>query len=232
LGGGSSVFLLRPQTAILGDLNSDLIDLYEVVRDHPRKIARMLKYYQRKHSEKFFYKTRESKPSSKLKKAAWLLYLIRTCWNGLFRVNLKGEFNVPIGSKTKVFVSDDEFIEPSRILKASRLFHSDFVAIIAKARKGDVVFADPPYFDIKKKQDRFLKYNENVFCWDDQLRLRDALLEARRRGARCYVTNANHKSLVDIYCHYGVIRVLNRQSVLAGPAWARRRSKEILVEVC
>jgi hypothetical protein len=85
--------------------NSDLIDLYAAVRTHPRMLTKRLVHYHYAHSESFFYKIRASKPSDPLKKAAWLLYLNRTCWNGLFRVNLRGEFNVPIGTKKKVFVS-------------------------------------------------------------------------------------------------------------------------------
>ena len=105
VGGGSSFFYLQPHTAILSDLNSDLIDLYAAVRTHPRMLTKRLVHYHYAHSESFFYKIRASKPSDPLKKAAWLLYLNRTCWNGLFRVNLRGEFNVPIGTKKKVFVS-------------------------------------------------------------------------------------------------------------------------------
>jgi DNA adenine methylase len=231
LGGGSSFFLLRPHCAILGDVNSDLIEVYECVRNHPRELARHLFVYQKKHSSETYYAVRAQRPKRKIERAARLLYLNRTCWNGLFRVNVKGEFNVPIGTKTKIFASLDELIDVSRALSRATLHSSDFSALIRKAKRGDVVFADPPYFDTHKKNDRFLRYNQNVFSWEDQLRLRADLLDARKRGAQCFVTNSNNKSLISIYRDHGLIRVLKRHSVLAADSSARKTNREILVEL-
>jgi DNA adenine methylase Dam len=121
VGGGSSFFYLQPHTAILSDLNSDLMDLYSAVRTHPRTLTRRLVHYHHAHSERFFYKARGKKPSDPLKKSAWLLYLNRTCWNGLFRVNLRGEFNIPIGTKKKVFVSIAELDAAAESLKRTTL---------------------------------------------------------------------------------------------------------------
>ncbi len=119
LGGGSSFFFLKPQSAILADANIDLISTYEVVRDQPRELAELLKTYHNNHSPSAYYDIRSSRPTEKLPLAAWLLYLNCTCWNGLYRVNLKGEFNVPIGTKTKVFLSEDEFDAASVALKSA-----------------------------------------------------------------------------------------------------------------
>jgi DNA adenine methylase len=231
LGGGSSFFALQPSSAILGDMNSDLIELYECARDFPRELARRLLAYQQRHSTRFYYEVRAARPSLKIERAARLLYLNRTCWNGLFRVNLKGEFNVPIGTKTKIFISEDEFIRVASALSRAKLHSSDFSHIVRKAKTGDVVFADPPYFDTHKKHTRFLKYNQNVFSWEDQVRLFDELTAARKRGAICFVTNPNNRALVKMYREHGVVRVLRRHSVLAGDASARRKSQEILVEL-
>jgi DNA adenine methylase len=142
IGGGSSFFYLRPSTALLGDLNSDLINVYQVIQQNPASVARRLVHFHHAHNEKFYYKVRASKPTDLTKKAAWSLYLNRTCWNGLFRVNLKGEFNVPIGTKTKVFTSINEFDAASLLLRRSELICSDFEAIIDRAEEGDLVFAD------------------------------------------------------------------------------------------
>jgi DNA adenine methylase len=230
IGGGSSFFYLKPATAVLSDLNADLIELYLAIREHPRRISKSLVHYHHAHSVHFFYKARANKPMDPVRRAAWLLYLNRTCWNGLFRVNLRGEFNVPIGTKKTVFMSMNEFDNHSRLLQHSVLLQSDFEAIIDYAKHGDVVFADPPYFE-NKRNVRFLRYNSNIFSWSDQLRLRDALLRARVRGAICYVTNSNHRSLVDLYRGHGIIHELSRHCVLSGTMEGRKKDKEILVEL-
>ena len=230
IGGGSSFFCLQPRTAILSDLNSDLIDLYSTVRMHPRKLTRQLIRYHHAHSKSFYYETRADKPTDPLRKSAWLLYLNRTCWNGLFRVNLKGEFNVPIGTKKKVFVELAELDVAAELLKRATLLSSDFESIIDCAVKGDVVFADPPYFE-KNQTVRFLKYNSNVFSWQDQVRLQAALIRASQRGARCFVTNANHRSLVNLYKDCGTVHRIKRQSVVSGQTKGRRIDEEILVEL-
>lgn len=230
IGGGSSFFCLRPKSALLSDLNTDLIDLYSAVRNQPKTIARLLVRYHHAHCAKFYYTTRAAKPLDPIKRAAWLLYLNRTCWNGLFRVNLRGEFNVPIGTKTKVFSSISELESAARLLRKAELVNSDFEATIDRAMRGDIVFADPPYFE-KNRNIRFLKYNSNVFAWPDQIRLRDALVRAKHRGAFCFVTNANHKSLVNLYEDCGRIHYLTRHSVVSGSNTGRGKDKEILVEI-
>jgi DNA adenine methylase len=231
VGGGSSFFLLQPSSALLGDVNSDLIEIYECVRNQPRELARCLAAYQENHGPELYYAVRAHRPKRKIERAARLLYLNRTCWNGLFRVNQKGEFNVPIGTKTKIFTSVEELIDASRALSRATLHSSDFSLLIRKAGRGDVVFADPPYFDTHKQNARFVRYNHNVFSWEDQLRLYGELLEARKRGAKCFVTNSNSKALIRIYRDHGLIRVLRRHSVLAADSSARKRSGEILVEL-
>jgi DNA adenine methylase len=230
VGGGSSLFYLQPTSALLSDLNGDLVDLYTAVRTDPRRVTRLLIRYHHSHCKKFYYAARAKKPNELFKKAAWLLYLNRTCWNGLFRVNLRGEFNVPIGTKTKVFSSIDELDWASTLLNKATVRHSDFERVIDCAVEGDVVFADPPYFE-KDESQRFLKYNSAVFSWPDQLRLRNALLRARDRGATCFITNANHGSLVKLYKRYGSILEISRHSVLSGANHGRGLDHEILVEL-
>jgi DNA adenine methylase len=136
LGGGSSFFLLQPQTAILSDLNQDLMELYIAVRDNPKQITRRLIRHQHAHSDRYYYKARAQKPTDPIERAAWLLYLNRTCWNGLFRVNLRGEFNVPIGTKTKIFESINELDIYSAQLRRAILLCADFEDAIDCAKKA------------------------------------------------------------------------------------------------
>lgn len=91
----------------------------------------------------------------------------RTCWNGLYRVNKKGDFNVPIGTKTRVLLNTDNFVLVSKILKNADIVEQDYYETISKAKKNDFVFIDPPY-TVKHNSNAFIKYNENLFSWKDQ----------------------------------------------------------------
>src|SRR5437762_3054909 len=109
LGGGSMFFHVEPNTAILSDTNEDLINVYVIMRDNWSDLYTILKGYDKYHSQNFYYQIRSSKPRLLLKRAARFVYLNRTCWNGLYRVNKNGEFNVPIGSKINVLLEEDNF---------------------------------------------------------------------------------------------------------------------------
>lgn len=137
---------------------------------------------------------------------------------------------MPIGTKTKIFSSISELEAAAQMLRKAELANSDFEEIIDRATRGDIVFADPPYFE-KNRNIRFLKYNSSVFAWPDQIRLRDALVRAKKRGAFCFVTNANHRSLVSLYEDCGKIHYLTRHSVVSGSNIGRGKDKEILVEI-
>ncbi|MCP4319948.1 MAG: hypothetical protein GY789_29200 [Hyphomicrobiales bacterium] len=112
-----------------------------------------------------------------------------TCWNGLYRVNRKNEFNVPIGTKTNVVLANDDFHGTSRALLGADILCQDFEATLDGTGPNDFVFVDPPY-TVKHNFNGFLKYNDKIFSWSDQLRLRDVVLRAVRRGAFVLVTNA------------------------------------------
>ena len=191
MGGGAIFFGLAPTKALLSDTNAELINVYEAIRDHPTKLRALLKRFGEKHSAEFYYDIRGRSPRLIITRAARTLYLNRTCWNGLYRVNKSGHFNVPIGTKTSVIEPNEDFFAHSAALKRARLRVCDFEETIDRAKAGDLIFADPPY-TVKHNLNGFLKYNENIFSWDDQVRLRDSLLRAKRRGAAVVTTNADH----------------------------------------
>lgn len=163
-------------------------------------------------------------------RAAQFIYLNRTCFNGLYRVNLKGKFNVPIGTKVKVFDRFEDFSAISRILKRAEICHSDFEFIIDSAISGDFLFIDPPY-TVKHNLNGFIKYNEKIFSWDDQVRLRDAIVRAAARGVIVLLTNAAHASVVALYEGIGTMRFVTRSSVLAGKKVARGSVDELIVTI-
>jgi DNA adenine methylase len=228
LGGGSMFFHLEPKTALLSDLNEDLINAYIIMRDNWHDLFEILKRYHKQHSQDFYYRIRSSKPRTSVNKAARFVYLNRTCWNGLYRVNKKGEFNVPIGTKTSVILNNDNFKQLSNLLKRATLDTCDFEATINKAEENDFIFIDPPY-TVKHNLNGFVKYNETIFSWQDQIRLKNSVTKAISRGAKVLVTNANHKSIEELYMDCGKIYLLNRASVIAGNSEARGMYSELAI---
>ncbi|WP_261503540.1 DNA adenine methylase, partial [Burkholderia multivorans] len=159
---------------------------------------------------------------------ARFIYLNRTCWNGLYRVNKNGQFNVPIGTKSNVLLDTDDWPTVSAALRQAKLLVSDFEPIIDQAKRNDIVFADPPY-TVKHNNNGFVKYNENIFAWQDQIRLRDALLRAKKRGAHIFCTNADHISIREIYEDHFTVTSVARGSVISGKADSRGKTSELLI---
>lgn len=227
LGSGAVYFHLRPGRAILTDVNSDLINAYQVVRDKWKRLKGALARHQELHSDDYFYEMRAVSPRGDVDRAARFLYLNRTCWNGLYRVNRRGEFNVPRGTKNSVILDSDDFEALSDSLKETTLSVSDFEVSIDLAGEGDLLFVDPPY-TVKHNNNGFVKYNDKIFSWEDQVRLRDALVRANGRGAMIVMTNANHESVRGLYEGFNLY-ALSRQSVLAGLVAGRGATEELLV---
>jgi DNA adenine methylase len=227
LGSGAVYFHLRPSNALLTDLNQELINAYRVVRDNWRLLETALAGHQARHSDDYFYAVRAQSHRDNVGSAARFIYLNRTCWNGLYRVNRSGEFNVPRGTKNTVLLDSDNFEALSRSLKRVTLKVTDFESSIDVAGKGDFLFVDPPY-TVKHNYNGFIKYNDKIFSWDDQIRLRDALVRANRRGAMIVMTNANHESVRGLYDGFSLYS-LSRQSVLSGLVERRGATEELLV---
>jgi DNA adenine methylase len=228
LGGGAVFFEIRPKRAILSDANWRLIELYEVIRDELQEFEVLLRKHASSHSKDYYYSLRSKRLRKPTTRAAQFLYLNRTCWNGLYRENLQGQFNVPIGSKETVIFDTDDFPAWSKALRGKRLKCQDFESAIDEAAEGDFVFVDPPY-TVRHNVNGFVKYNQNIFAWEDQVRLRDALRRATSRGAFFAMTNADHKSIRDLYAGFGKHHRLERFSVIAGQSVHRSRSTELLV---
>lgn len=229
LGGGSVYFRLQPKNALLSDINTELILLYKVMRDNPSELKNLLKHHQLNHSKEYYYEIRNQDPDDELLKAGRFLYLNRTCFNGMYRVNRSGRFNVPIGSK-HFFTFDLELFDIySEILRSADIQSKDFSEVINQAAKGDFIFVDPPY-TIAHNQNSFIKYNEKLFTWEDQIRLVKELCVARENGAIILATNANYNLLKELYESNGFFtRVLVRYSSIAGKPEGRGRKKELLI---
>lgn len=228
LGGGAAFFSQLPKKAALSDENKSLIELYQVMKSNPSKLKLSLMKHEKAHCRDYYYYLRSSNFNSKLDRAAKFLYLNRTCWNGLYRVNNLGEFNVPIGSKSSVIYDTDDFEGWSNALKTVEIRAMDFEQAIDKANDGDLIFADPPY-TVRHNHNGFLQYNQKIFSWDDQVRLRDSLKRARARGAHFILTNANHQSVRELYSEFTNTIEVERRSGIAASNKFRGRVTEIIV---
>lgn len=225
LGGGAVFFHLLPRQAILSDINVRLIEAYQAVRDNHQKVSTFLRSMQTKHSRSYYYEERTRNRRSLHGRAAQFLYLNRACWNGLYRENLKGQFNVPIGTKTQIIFDDEDFSAISKALENARILVRDFDDTINEAQEGDLLFVDPPY-TTAHNMNGFVKYNQNIFQWSDQLRLKSALIRAADRGAKIILTNADHESIHDLYANHAELRSITRASVISGKSAGRRVTSE------
>jgi DNA adenine methylase len=229
LGGGSVFFYLRPDTSVLGDINPDIIAVYEGLKTDWRYIKRSLQYHQRMHSDDHYYKVRECLPTNPLQRASRMLYLNRTCFNGIYRVNLEGKFNVPRGSKNEVLLENDDFEAISSALSNATIRLADFELLIDDAVENDLIFVDPPY-TVRHNLNGFIKYNEVLFSWEDQERLAKALIRARDRGAQIVSTNANHDSIRDLYENNGFnLKTISRFSSISATSTSRKQFEELVI---
>ncbi|MGA3161928.1 MAG: Dam family site-specific DNA-(adenine-N6)-methyltransferase [Terracidiphilus sp.] len=225
IGGGAVFFALSPGSATLSDVNSDLIETYVEVRDRPLELIRILR--KMRNSERDYYKVRAEQPDNKTERAARFIYLCTLAFNGIHRYNLKGEFNVPYGFKSHLAVCDEEkILACSARLKVANLVDADFEIIVRKARKGDLIYLDPPY-TVAHNNNGFIKYNAAIFSWQDQLRLAVAANAARERGCHIIVSNADHASVRALYRDFKMITI-KRHSIIASSNKFRKPITECL----
>lgn len=229
LGSASVFFYLEPSCAILSDSNVDLINLYQVMRDFPLDLMTLMKRHESKHCKEYYYRIRSMKMDDSIERAARFLYLNRTCYNGMYRVNKKGEFNVPIGTKTKCAYDADSFEKYSALLKKADFVACDFEESISRAGYKDLLFIDPPYA-VAGKNGPFINYNDKLFSWNDQKRLLNSLCEARKRGAYIIATNSSNSKLNEMYLENDFFtQTVMRQCVMAADAAKRGTSEELLI---
>lgn len=230
LGSGAVFFSLKPTSALLADSNAALISTYKQIRTHWTKIETALRRHHRNHDDKYYYEERSRKHEAAHEKAAQFIYLNRVCWNGLYRVNLRGEFNVPLGTKTAVVLDTDDFEQTAELLRRATLMVSDFEPILDSVEPTDFVFVDPPYVT-RHNFNAFVKYNDRIFSWEDQERLSAAVKRAGSRGAKILVTNADHVSIRSLYKGVGDMLSLRRHSVLAADSKNRGATTELAIAI-
>lgn len=222
MGGGAFFFALyraqRIEKAYLSDLNTELVDAYTAVRDQTDAVLARLASF--RHTEKFFYALRKRNPQRMIlvNRAARMIFLNKTCYNGLYRVNSKGRFNAPFGRYNKPKFRDPKNLYAvAEALADVSLQNQSFDTILENAQQGDFVYFDPPYVPLTTTAN-FTSYQRNGFGYDDQVRLRDVACELGQRGVKVMLSNSATDIVRDLYAsHFQINEVLARRAINSDP---------------
>ena len=229
VGSGAVFFYCSPQTALIADSNANLVEAYQAIKDNPKAVHNHLKIHDAKHCRDYYYLIRSQEYDDPFERAARFIYLNRTCFYGLYRVNKNGGFNVPIGTKKHVLQNDDSFSDWSEALCNAEIVAQDFEKTIDSAKKGEFIYADPPY-TVQHNNNGFVKYNETMFSWEDQKRLSVLLKRAAERGVKILASNADHPSIWELYSsEIWSIQRVDRFSGIASSSTRRKIISEILI---
>lgn len=231
VGGGAVFFDLLPETAYLSDLNNELVVTYNVIKNDVENLIKSLKKH--KLDKEYFLKMRAQNPEklSDLNTASRFIYLNRTCFNGMYRVNSKGGFNVPFGKYTNPLICDENNLrKASKALKNVEIKKQDYKEVLKKAKKGDFIYFDPPYYPINKTSS-FTSYTSEAFLDKEQTELRDTFVKLHKRGCFVMLSNSDTPFINKIYSEPQGLRITKVQAGRAINSDASKRGKitEVLV---
>lgn len=236
LGAGAVFFDLLPTKAIVNDFNEQLMLTYRVIRDSVDELIRILDIHKARNSRDYFYEIRALDRNKHVfdllpdvDKAARLIYLNKTCFNGLYRVNSRGEFNAPYGRYKNPTICEAEVLRAvSHYLNSHevQLLCKDFADAVADVSKGDFVYFDPPYFS--SDNTNFTSYQAEGFDASEQERLRDVFAELSDRGVKCLLSNSDTEFIRELYSGFD-IRTVSAIRAINADANGRGRVNEVLV---
>ena len=227
LGGASIFFHLLPNNAFLSDLNKDLIETYIEIKDNVENVISELSHFE--NTEEYYYTVRNQNFRSKAKKAAQFIYLNQTSFNGIYRVNLKGIYNVPFGYRTKDFFQPDVLRVASKALSNVVFNYGDFAESIKNIKKNDLIFLDPPY-TVTHNHNGFIKYNKHLFDIESQFALSEYIDKIKALGAYYILTNAAHHKIEEIFTKDNDrILHLDRVSLIGGTNAKRGNYAELVI---
>ncbi|MCF7831889.1 MAG: DNA adenine methylase [Candidatus Pacebacteria bacterium] len=231
VGGGAVFFDLLPQNAVLSDMNKELVTTYNVIKNDVEALIKSLKKH--KHSKEYFLKIRAKNPDklSDMQVASRFIYLNRTAFNGMYRVNSSGGFNVPFGKYDNPMICDEVNLRRvSDALKKVTIKHQDYKEVLKKAKKGDFIYFDPPYYPISKTAS-FTAYTKDVFLDKEQIELRDTFVELHKRGCFVMLSNSDADFINEIYSGIKGVRISKVEAgrAINSKASGRGKIKEVLV---
>lgn len=236
LGGGAVLFAHQPKKAIVSDYNFELMNVYQVVKNNPEQLIQLLQIHCANNSEDYFYEIRELDRTeeytelSQIEKAARILYLNKTCFNGLYRVNSSGYFNSPYGKyKNPNIVNAPVIRAMSKYFNENEitLLQGDYKEVLKKAKKGNFVYLDPPYMPISSSAN-FTGYTENGFGYKQQEELKQECDKLKNKGIRFVQSNSDCPEIRQLYKDY-TIRTVQAKRVINSNSAKRGEINEVLI---
>jgi len=234
VGGGAIAFFIiknfKPKAIFLSDINEELVNTYNIIKNDVENLIIELKKLKTTHNKEKFYEIRAEDPSqlSPLKRAARFIYLNRTCFNGLYRENSSGKFNVPIGSyKNPLVCPEEDLREISRILQNAKIEVRRFFEIIKEVKKNDFVYFDPPYHPLPNKQS-FTTYTKDRFLEGEQIKLKELFAEIDKKGAKVMLSNSDTPFIQELYKKFK-IDIVKATRMINSNAEDRGKINEVVV---
>ena len=230
LGGGAMFFALQPENAVIADSNPELINMYRQVASHVEDVIKNLRTYE--NTSEMFYAVRSLEWTAlpKAEAAARTIYLNRTCFNGLYRVNKQGRFNVPFGRYKNPKICDEEGLRAaSEVLKKAEILCGDYILVLEHyAQPGDFVFLDPPYLPISEYSD-FKRYTKEQFYEEDHIELAKMVTTLHERGCHILLTNSNHPLVHELYAPFTIEVIQTKRHISCNGS--TRKGEDVIVTI-
>jgi DNA adenine methylase len=238
-GGGALFFELAPKVSHINDINEDLIGLYKVFfqKEELHELIKLLDKHEKNHSKDYYYLVRSQDrnknytSNSRVFKAARLIYLNKSCFNGLYRVNSKGYFNVPFNNNKKVNLYEKEnFLEINDFFSKNTIHISslNYIESLKGIKKGDFVYFDPPYDDLADKKS-FTSYSKFGFEKENQIQLANLFKELSKKGVYCMLSNHDTELIKTLYSEFKIVKV-KAQRLINSNVNGRKSINEVLVK--
>ena len=233
VGGGALFFHLKPKNAVIIDINAELINTYKVIKNNVSELIQSLKKH--KNDKDYYYRVRSADREiesfqkwSDVEKASRTIFMNRCCYNGLYRVNSKGFFNVPFGRyKNPKFCNEMNLNAVHETLKNALIIHGSFEVCLDHAEKGDFVYFDPPYHPLSETAN-FTSYTKDNFGKDSQVKLKEVFKKLDDRGCKVMLSNSYNDFILDLYEDFKIV-TLSAKRAINSNASKRGEIKEILV---
>ena len=229
-GGGAMFFALQPENAIIADSNPELINMYRQVAANVDEVIQYLKKYE--NTSEMFYAVREQEWTQlpKAEAAARTIFLNRTCFNGLYRVNKQGKFNVPYGKYANPKICDEDGLKAaSEALKKAEILCGDYLLVLDHyAQPGDFVFLDPPYLPISEYAD-FKRYTKEQFYEEDHIELAKIIMRLQERGCHIILTNSNHPLVHELYAPFTIDVIQTKRHISCNGS--TRKGEDVIVTI-
>lgn len=238
VGGGAVFFKLQKPHSVINDFNGELINAYRVIQNDVESLLQRLISHAELNSKEYFYQIRQwdrngiLDRADDIDRAARFIYLNKTCFNGLYRVNSKGQFNVPFGDyKNPSIVNKDVLVADSNFLRKSqvRISTGDYAESVKDAEQGDFIYFDPPYAPLDDSQN-FVGYTKNGFGYQEQEKLRDLFVELDKRGCYLMLSNSSTTIIHELYKEYkDTTKLIDASRAINSDATGRGKIKEVLI---